>query len=341
MISVDVRTATEFNLGHIPDSINLPLLNEEERAEVGTIYKEIGREKALERGLEIVSPKLPTIYKAVVIARRTEDPTKQSLRFAHSDVVIYCWRGGLRSSFVTSLLKFMGLNCQQLEGGYKKYRQSVLKQFESYKPEELLIIDGFTGCGKTKLLNELKSTGFPVVDLEALASHKGSVFGDIATPEQPTQQQFENNLAEELSTIEKQRPIILEGESQRIGFLQIPKAFFETMDKAPRLMLEESLENRVEKIYHEYIKPVPKSIIEDRIIKLEKRLGRERCKELIGDLRDGNDKNFVYRILNEYYDKTYMKSYKRRHSSGQPIFYSTNEKGKILNWLNSYSPPIF
>ena len=340
-ITVDVRTSEEYKTGHIPGALNIPLLNEEERAEIGILYKKTGREKALDRGLEIIGPKLYSIYKAIVTASDSNqfELLRHSELLRHCEqseaipLIIYCWRGGLRSRFVTSMLNFMDLRCNQLEGGYKSYRRWVLKQFESYKPEELLVIDGFTGSGKTKLLIELKANDYPVIDLEALASHKGSVFGDISSPPQPTQQQFENSLAEELLNIGRVRPIILEGESRRIGFLQIPKPFFETMDKASRLMIDETLEKRVENIYEEYIKSTPQDILADRVLKLEKHLGRERCKELLAELHSGDVKVFVKRILNEHYDKVYMKSYKRRQDAGQLVYSSRNDREEISNWL--------
>lgn len=322
-LTIDVRTSEEYSSGHIPNSFNIPLLNEEERAEIGILYKQAGGQRARERGLEIVGPKLSSIYQSALSLREQNNAT---------EVIIYCWRGGLRSRFVASILNFMDLKCRQLEGGYKYYRRWVLSRFELFKPEDLLVIDGFTGCGKTRLLHGL-TKDYPVIDLEALASHKGSVFGDITEPPQPTQQQFENSLAQALFNIGKNRPIVLEGESQRIGFLQIPKPFFETMDKARRLLIEETLEKRIDNIYEEYIKSTPKTALSERVLRLEKHLGRERCKELIAKIDSGERRDFIRQILVEYYDKLYMKSYIRRQGSGQQVHHLRNDNMVISDWL--------
>ena len=220
-IILDVRTPDEYEKGHIPKALNLPLFSNEERAIVGTIYKQENPEKALLQGLDFVGIKMTRfIEKAKSLA-----PDK--------NIVIHCWRGGKRSSSMAWLLDLAGFNVKVLEGGYKAYKRYIQQQIEN-ENFEFIVLGGRTGSGKTHILNALNDYGEQVIDLENLANHKGSAFGWIGEEAQPTTEQFENNLFEQLNNMERERRIWLENESRNIGSVYLPDAFWSKMKKSTR-----------------------------------------------------------------------------------------------------------
>src|SRR3989339_1355584 len=176
---IDVRSPGEYEHAHIPGALALPLFSNEERAEVGTIYKQRGRVQAVQKGLEFVGPKL-------------KDFTKFALKLNSDELLIHCWRGGMRSSAMAWLLETVGINCSLLKDGYKAYRNHVLESFDL--PYKILLLGGYTGSGKTEILSALKEAGEQVVDLEGLSNHKGSAFGALGQGIQPSSEQFENTL---------------------------------------------------------------------------------------------------------------------------------------------------
>ena len=210
---IDVRSPKEFSQGHIPGAYNLPLFSNEERALVGTCYKQKGKEPAIKLGLEIVGPKMASFIEDA----RKISPNKQML--------VHCWRGGMRSSSMAWLLELTGFDVSILKGGYKAYRNFALAIFnEDYK---LKILGGKTGSGKTQLLHQMNKLGIQIIDLEAIAHHKGSAFGKIGHDAQPTSEQFENNLAMALQTLNAKKEIWLEDESKGIGKCFIPMNFWQ------------------------------------------------------------------------------------------------------------------
>ncbi len=215
-VFIDVRSLGEFAEATIPGAINIPIFSDEERAAIGTIYKNENPEKARELGLEIVSPKLPGLVKAVKEASKSGTP------------VLFCWRGGSRSESLCSILRLMKMSGYRLEGGYKAYRQFILEELANYDfPPKLLVLHGFTGGGKTEILHRLAKLGHPVLDLEGLAGHRGSAFGSIGIEDVRGQKQFDALLYNRLEELKDQPYVLMEAESKRIGRVNMPDYLFE------------------------------------------------------------------------------------------------------------------
>lgn len=296
---LDARSPAEYNYAHIGGAYSLPIFSDEERRIIGTAYKQESREKAIRIGLDFFGKKLLTL---VDVAEKIIQTNNNGNR----EVILHCWRGGMRSATMAWLLDLYGFKVFLLNGGYKKYRHWVLEQFEKAYP--LHIISGCTGSNKTGLLHELKKQNHSVVDLEGLAKHKGSTFGNLNEYPQPTQEHFENELAEQLFSINQNKPscIWIEGESQRIGHVNVPSAFYKQMLHNPTTKLEIPFEERLIHIMHEY-GAYELNKIEKAIIRITKKLGGLEAKTAIDFLRN-NDLKSCFEILLKYYDKIYRRS---------------------------------
>src|SRR5436190_7026937 len=249
-VVIDVRSPAEYKHAHIPGAYSLPLFSDEERAIVGTAYKQESREIAIKHGLDFFGPKMKAIVEEVerILDLRLQNAdlnrNKSEIENLKSKIVLlYCWRGGMRSGAVSWLLDVCGFKVHTLIGGYKKFRARVLDTFKL--PFDLKIIGGYTGAGKTEVIKELEKIGEHVIDLEDIANHKGSAFGNIGMPSQPTQEMFENILSIRLRSLRYESgnngpdsnpqliidhlPIWLEDESQRIGLINIPTDLWHTM----------------------------------------------------------------------------------------------------------------
>ena len=302
---LDVRSPGEYLHAHIPGAHSLPLFSDEERKQVGTAYKQQSREVAIKLGLDYFGPKMRSMVEEV------ETLTKDLPSATANSILVHCWRGGMRSAGVAWLLDLYGFKVYTLIGGYKAYRQWTLEQLS--KPYDLKILGGYTGSGKTLVLHELKKQGEAVVDLEALAHHKGSAFGDLGEQPQPSPEMFENKLAIELAGIPENKTIWLEDESQRIGHINIPHAFWQTMRKAPVHFLDIPFEERLRHIVEGY-SGYPKEKLVNAIIRIKKRLGGQDTKNAINFLLDHDHKQ-AFSILLKYYDKYYLKGlYNREHA---------------------------
>jgi tRNA 2-selenouridine synthase len=308
---LDVRSPGEFDHAHIPGAHSLPLFNDEERKLVGTAYKQESREKAIKIGLDFFGKKMVPMVEAVEALASSKQPA------AHNKaVLVHCWRGGMRSAGVAWLLDLYGFKVYTLIGGYKAYRNWVLEQFE--KEYNIRIVGGYTGSAKTYVLKQLQKNNEAVVDLESLASHKGSAFGNIGLPPQPSQEMFENLLAESLSAINHQQSITwMEDESQRIGNVNIPTPLFRYMRTQPVLFLDIPFEERLDHLVREYGK-LDKEKMVNAIIRIQKRLGGLETKNAIGFMIEGDIKE-SFRILLKYYDKWYEKSLQARENWEQLV----------------------
>jgi tRNA 2-selenouridine synthase len=298
----DVRSPGEYMHAQIPGAISLPLFSDEERRQVGTAYKQVSREHAIRLGLDAFGPKMRTIVETV------EKAARQKGLDHRAPVFIYCWRGGMRSGAIAWLLDLYGFEVHVLNGGYKAFRNYVLDTFTHSLPYHIL--GGYTGSGKTELLHRMKELGETVIDLEALASHKGSAFGNIGMPSQPTQEGFENLLAVEIqAAIEDKKlsslRIWLEDESQRIGQRHIPHTLWELMRQAPVHFVEIPFEQRLEHIVEEYGTLDP-TRLQEAIMRITKRLGGLDAKNALQFLEEKNIKD-CFGILLRYYDKHYHK----------------------------------
>jgi tRNA 2-selenouridine synthase len=293
---VDVRSPSEFNSGHIPGAFNIPLFDDSERAIVGTTYKKEGRTKAILKGLELVGPSISSkLEKAVTLANG-------------NNLLIHCWRGGLRSEAMAWLFSLGDIETEILEGGYKSYRHFVLEKLGEKR--NYIILGGLTGSGKTEILREMKAQGHQVIDLEGLACHKGSAFGSLGQPPQPTSEHFANLLLKELNGTDKNLPVWLEDESKNIGTVFLPDQFYFNMQESPVIALLMNIETRMPRLLKEY-STHPKENLRLSIQKISKRLGGDNTKESLDSVDSGDFKRAIEISLN-YYDKTYKYGLKRR-----------------------------
>ncbi|HEY0896092.1 MAG TPA: tRNA 2-selenouridine(34) synthase MnmH [Sphingobacteriaceae bacterium] len=286
---VDVRTPAEFDQGHMTDAHNIPLFSNEERVQVGTTYKQQSRESAILLGFDLTGPKWAGfIRSALEIA-----PDKR--------IGVHCWRGGMRSGAMAWALNLYGFEVYLLEGGYKKYRNWVLNTFS--KELSILILGGMTGSGKTKVLKHLQDQGEQVIDLEDLARHQGSSYGTLGYLVQPTQEQFENDLAHAMNHTDPDRRLWLEDESLTIGKRMIPKPLWLQMRNARVLNMNIPAEERIRALAEEYGRLDPEFLVEctERI---RKRLGPEQTRDAVLAIRENRMADFV-RLVLVYYDKTY------------------------------------
>lgn len=301
---IDVRSEAEFNHAHVPGAYNLPLFNNEERKIVGTIYKQQSREAAIKKGLEYFGPKMKEM---IVFAEKIN----AQLDHPNKTFIVHCWRGGMRSAGVAWLLDLYGFKVYTLIGGYKAFRNWVLREFE--KPWNINIVGGYTGSGKTILLEELKKMGESVVDLEGIAGHRGSAFGRIGLPEQGSVEMFENKLALDLQKTNREnpsKPIWMEDESQRIGAVSIPHTLWTTMRMSMVYFLEIPFEKRLGYLVETYGK-LDKKELGEATARIQKKLGGLETKTALQYL-ERDDLYACFNILLKYYDKLYLKSLNTR-----------------------------
>ncbi len=291
---IDVRSPAEYNHAHIPKAHNIYLFNDDERKEIGTIYKQKSREESVLKGLEYASPKITNILKSIdEIAKNYDSQNK---------ILMHCFRGGMRSESVAWLCSNYKYDVYVLKGGYKSYRHYVLDSFS--KNYKIYLLTGKTGSGKTLILNKLREFGHNIIDLEYLAKHKGSAFGGINEGEQPTQEQFENYLSYELCKESENEILWLEDESFLIGKIALPKTLFNTMKNAQKIIYlnvpKEVRAKYITDIYGKY----NTDDLEKSIMKIKNRLGGERMKEALEFLHNGKIYECVLTLL-YYYDKAY------------------------------------
>ncbi len=300
---LDVRSPGEYAHAHIPGAHSLPLFTDEERKMVGTTYKQQSREQAIKVGLDYFGVKMRKMVEEVEgIVNSKEQKTNSKEQIPkNKTVLVHCWRGGMRSAGVAWLLDLYGFKVYTLAGGYKAYRNWVLAQFE--QGYSLNIIGGYTGSGKTKVLKELEKKGAAIIDLEGLAHHKGSAFGDLGEPAQPSPEMFENKLAMALRTLAPDRTIWLEDESRRIGNVNMPLAFWNTMRRSPVFFMEVPFEERLKYITTEYGKFKKEQLV-NAIMRIQKRLGGLNTKNAINHILEDNFTE-AFSILLGYYDKFY------------------------------------
>lgn len=292
---LDVRSPGEYRLGHLPNAISFPLFNDQERAEVGTLYKQVGQLQAVERGLEIVGGKMRDMF-------------AQGLGYAKGGkLLVHCWRGGKRSESVANLLAVAGLDVGVLKGGYKAYRNWVLAQFAV--PERLLVLGGLTGSGKTRVLHHLKAMGQAVLDIEDRAAHRGSAFGRLGQNRYVAPQQFENEMAQDMLAMHG-RGIWLEDESRVLGGLILPPKLWEQKQAAPVFFIEIPDEDRVRLLLEDYGK-LDHAGVEASIKKISEKLGGLRTKQALEALENNQDE-LLTRMLLDYYDKLYLNSLKEK-----------------------------
>ena len=296
---IDARTPAEFQQGHWPGAINVPLFSNEERHQVGLTYKQQGRLEAIALGLELCGPSLAKLSAAL---REAAGGPGEPLR-------LYCWRGGMRSNSMAWLASLSDHPVTVLEGGYKCYRRWVLEQFETAWP--LRVLGGRTGTGKTDLLLQLERDGVGVVDLEGLAHHRGSSFGNLGLPAQPSSEHYENKLAERLDALKigEAPEIWLEAESIQVGRCRIPKGLFSQMQAAPVLEIQRSEQERVDRLVEVYGCHEQQDLRE-ATQRISKRLGPQRTQKALDAIDQQNWAEACQAML-DYYDRCYDKELER------------------------------
>ena len=315
---VDVRSPKEYQLAHIPGAINIPLFSDEERALVGTTYKHEGREKAITQGLELVGPKM-----AEFVA--------EGKRILHEHqaayITMHCWRGGMRSKSMATLFNFAGIPTLTITGGYKVYRNAVQQSFAN--PLHLIVLGGKTGSAKTAILQALQQQGEQIIDLEKLANHKGSAFGQLGEDPQPSSEYFENLLFEKIQQLDSTKRIWIEDESHLIGKVFIPETFWEQMRNAQVIYCDFPIEERINYLVTTYGNFDHEGVIES-VKRITKKLGGQHAKAALEAYEAGDLKKATEIVL-VYYDKTYNFGLSKRN----PAQVKQMDMQKIEPWENA------
>lgn len=287
---IDVRTPAEYKQGHIPAAHNIPLFSNKERKSVGISYKQKGQQEALIKGLDFAGPKMTSfVRKANKIALQKQ-------------LLLHCWRGGMRSASMAWLFETAGIDCCLLKDGYKSYRQFVLAFFDNAFP--FIVIGGLTGSGKTAALKSLAEMGEQVLNLEALAHHKGSAFGNLGEKSQYSTEHFENKICWELYSLDTNRTIWIEDESRSIGRNTLPAGIYKQIRSAPVVFLEIPRVSRVDRLVEDYAGFSKEELCES-IQKISQRLGGDITRKAMEAVTKGDYKLTAEMVL-QYYDKTYL-----------------------------------
>ena len=293
---IDVRTPLEFAEDHLPGAINVPILNNEERVEVGTIHKQVGPQQARQRGLELTCGRFGAMVGEITV------------HAAGRPILVYCWRGGLRSLSMAILLEMSGYPVVQLRGGYKAFRGQVIRYFENFTtPAPLIVLHGMTGTGKTTFINCLDQQSWTSIDLEGLACHRGSAFGAVGLDQSLSQKRFDTLLWNELRQAPTDRPIVLEGESPRIGRISLPGNLYEVMAASCKAWCVASLDTRIRRLAVEYAREEYRGAMAEALERIKKKLGGQRHAELAGLLMAWDIEGLGRGLIEHYYDKLYYK----------------------------------
>lgn len=290
---IDVRSPGEYTSGHIPGAINIPLFTDEQRDRVGTLYTQESPEKAFREGLSIAGDRMGFLV----------DTVKPFTQGSGQEILIHCWRGGKRSQAVQWLYNFAGIPAKRLQGGYKSYRGAVQSFFNAF-PFQIKVLGGCTGSGKTEILHELSLLGEQVIDLEKLAHHKGSAFGAIGEHDQPTTEQFENDLWMAFQDLDPSRPVWLENESKNIGKVNIPDGLWSVMRRSVLYAIEVSPQVRLDRILRYYSEPVDITLLKQSFERIYKRIGGLEFQKAMKAL-DVHDLETAASVALVYYDKAY------------------------------------
>lgn len=296
-IFIDVRSPEEFKEGAIPGAVNIPILNDEERKIVGTAYKQLSKNEARRFGIEFVSPKLLNMFDEILELKKIEPY-----------LVVYCARGGYRSTAFASIFSSIGVNLFRLIDGYKGYRKYISEALlELNENIKYIVVHGNTGVGKTDILMELKSLGHNVLDLEGAANHRGSLLGSIGIGECNSQKAFESNIFEQLKDITNSRYVFIEAESKKIGKVVIPDYIFSGMKSGLHIFIDADLDYRAKSLKKDYI--LNENWIKESAKSFEalrKYLSNEKVDYLLAMLEQSNFEEVAKELMLNYYDPMYM-----------------------------------
>jgi len=305
---IDARSPAEFAHDHIPGAINCPVLYDDERVRVGTLYKQVSPFEARKVGAALV---------AINVARHIQEQFHAHPR--GWTPLVYCWRGGQRSGAFTHILRQVGWDAQRLNGGYKAWRSYVITELAHLPQQfEFEVVSGPTGCAKTKILHALAAQGQQVLDLEGLAAHKGSVLGELPSTAQPSQKMFDTQLLDTLSRMDPQRPVYVEAESKRIGQVQLPDTLFEKMNHSPWLSVNASLPARVEFLLRDYVYLFDDPQLTAHLDRLQPNCGQERVDRWKALVAQKDFATLVSELLTEHYDHFYKRSMRQAQTAVDP-----------------------
>jgi len=292
---VDVRSPKEFQEASIPGAINIPLLNNQERELIGTIYCKISPEEARQTGLNLVTPKIPNLIASISSIIKIHESKK---------IILYCWRGGLRSQSMAKLCYENGFEIKVLKGGYKAYRRHVHSFWDKPFQQKVAVLHGLTGVGKTQLLGKLAKIGAATIDLEGLVNNRGSVFGQVHGGVQPSQKNFEAFAYNICNKLDYDDIVLVECENKRIGVVHIPQYLYIAMISGYRIHLYADLDTRIKRIIDDY-GYVDLSLLKEKIIFLSHYLGKKRVSQIIELLEQRQLYEVARILLVEYYDPLY------------------------------------
>ncbi|PSL40099.1 tRNA 2-selenouridine synthase [Planomicrobium soli] len=288
---IDVRSPSEYKNFTIPGSINIPFFNDAERAEIGTLYKKVSVEAAKERGLEIISAKLPEFVR--------------EFRKIGGDKTVFCWRGGMRSRTTATLLSLMDIKVNRLEGGIREYRKWVVDQLaHPGVPVNAYVLNGLTGTGKTRILKALQKEGYPVMDLEGMANHKGSIFGHIGA-EPHNQKVFDSLLVHKMRELQGSPYVLFEAEGNRIGKAGIPSWLSDLKTRSQQLIIDMPMEERIKEIMKDYQPEQYQQEFMEAFLLIKTRMPQEVAIQIEVDLEAGEFSSAVHLLLEYYYDSRY------------------------------------
>lgn len=325
---IDVRSPFEYEDDTITGAINIPLLNNDERKEVGTAYVQLGKTEAKRLGVRLISPKMPDIFEQVL-----------DLKFQHNQLAAFCARGGYRSGFFTSVFSSIGIPICQIDGGYKSYRSEVIEALPKLNDKVIyIVLSGNTGVGKTDILYSLKKQGCSVLDLEGAANHRGSILGSIGIGNCNTQKKFETNLYDQLQEA-KDNYVFVEAESQKIGRVTIPKFISNKMKQGIQIFIDADVEYRIKNLKKDYILNDDwKTESIKAMDKLNKYISKDKIEKFKQEITDGNFDFVARELMENYYDPMYnFKSGKLNYVAKFKNKTDNNDvAGEILKWYNDY-----
>jgi tRNA 2-selenouridine synthase len=301
---IDVRSPSEFSIDHVPDAVNCPVLDDEQRARIGTMYKQVSPFEAKKEGAALVSRN---------IARHIEERFRAQGREWRP--LVYCWRGGQRSSSMAQVLREVGWDAATLEGGYRAYRREVLAQLDRL-PERFRfrVLCGATGSGKSRLLEALEAQGVQVLDLERLACHRGSLLGDLPGEPQPSQKMFDSQVWKALKGFDPERPVYVEAESKKIGQLQVPARLLESMREGECMCLEVPAAERVRFLIEEYRHFLAEPAgLKEKLGCLTAHYGRAVVGRWLSQADSGSWPELVADLLHTHYDPSYLRATTRNY----------------------------
>jgi tRNA 2-selenouridine synthase len=301
LLFIDVRSPGEYAESSIPGSVNIPLFDNSEHHQLGIIFHQYGEVEARRKALDFVAPKLPQLVREIYATCGDQIP------------LLYCQRGGMRSLSLYQVLSLTGTKVLRLKKGYRAYRKLVSERLSNYELQsKLIVLHGLTGVGKTQILLELKRRNYPIIDLEGLARHRGSVFGSVGLGKQRSQKDFEALLLQELDKYSKEPLLFVEGEGRRIGNIYLPLFLAEAISEGYKVLLTASLETRVERILDTYdpetLAGEGKKELEKALLLLEARLGRQKTARLRELLAAGDYRSMATILCKDYYDRLYSDS---------------------------------